>query len=212
MSLIGNVTGTGRSANWLQRALDQIRRQRIVSGAGYKVTETPRGTTLEFPPSKGGGPGGEVECIRCEVTSTGADFLLANRLDTNEQIIVAKPENLRRSSFHGLTINGITYQAGADAQTRTARQTVRFNNQDITLEILETVDPSYIYVRHIYVMKAKGGTGADVFGEEPVWIDINVSARYWKPNYKDYPLCLGGEAWAAIFSAGEPVKIPPLAP
>ena len=128
--------------------------------------------------------GGDVEVRRFRFVSSQNDYVIAQQWEgTDEngddvwgkQERVAKPWKLRRTPFHGQTINGITYSyTGIDQRTAT-----RGSDEET-----QVIVPAYYaggdYHDELRCIKGQiGGTGVEVNDEDVLWSDLNVDGRAW---------------------------------
>lgn len=115
--------------------------------------------------------------MRCLVTGVGENLLTCVELEANSNtqvgspFSVAKPYELQRVSFDGLTIDGITYNYDGP-QSRTAT--------DGDTEETHIVIPPYVAgTTQIYVMAVSNGPGADAAFDGVSLVDMNLGARAW---------------------------------
>jgi hypothetical protein len=102
------------------------------------------------------------------VVSEENDYLVCR--DSNANIIaVAKPYTLRLSTFHGVTVGGVSY-VYSDANKRVASAD---GEDDETQEIT----PSYFAGEQILAMSHNTGVLAGLSAIE--WEDINTAGRAW---------------------------------
>lgn len=119
------------------------------------------------PPSGGGGGGGSGSgggAIYGTIASLGADTITVT-LITGGVVTVAKPYHLRRSTFDGETVGGITYSYTGD-QTRDAT--------DGVLSEAHEVVPAYAVGEGILVAETPDGNGTGAG-----YMDVNSDARAW---------------------------------
>lgn len=116
------------------------------------------------------------------VDSVGEDVLNCYALDVDDETVgdlvqVMKFQDGKRSTFDGLTIDGIAYTY-TDTQTRHAVEVAHPGN-NVDQELI----PPYVEgVTIVYVIKATNGYGAnlDDDGETPVvGVDMNIDGRAW---------------------------------
>ena len=87
------------------------------------------------------------------------------------KINIAKPYLLRRTPFHGLSRDGISYNYTSNI-ARTATQGATSESQVIV--------PSYVANDIIYAAQGvNGGVDVTVSGTKLLWLDINVDGRAW---------------------------------
>jgi len=129
---------------------------------------------LSLPPL-----GGSV--YRFRLKAVYHDYLECKQLDGTTfapevTVKVAKPYNLRKTPFHGKTINGITYTY-TGTQSRTKTREGATENQVIT-PAYQVAVPGYDG-DEIYACKPSGGTGVKIDDEDVIWLDINNAGRAW---------------------------------
>jgi hypothetical protein len=158
------------NAKELAQALSFIRAMR----AGG-VTSGPFG--LGLTPSESAALVGTsgVQRARFKVVSVHTDYLTCHTYDGTttgtEDIPVAMPWDLRRTPFHGLTVNGVTYTYSSDTQ-RSAT-----NGTDTETHV---ITPPYFAGCEIWAFRAVGGgTSVTVSSDGVTWQDMNVSGRAW---------------------------------
>lgn len=116
---------------------------------------------------------------RFKIVSVQTDYLACHSWDGttegSDEFKVALPWDLRRTPFHGLTVNAITYTYTSNIQ-RTATSGSITETQVIT--------PPYFAGAEIYAFRAgTGGTGVDASGDKLIWQDVNVAGRAWAVKY-----------------------------
>lgn len=121
---------------------------------------------------------------RMRLKSVGYDYITCRTLDEDgnegdEDIIVAKPEELQRTPWDGKTIAGVAYTISG-VQARNATQSSPAANET------QVVIPTYqVAVTNydgsvIFAVKPYGGTGVvDGDGVPVEWQDLNVAGRAW---------------------------------
>ena len=96
-----------RAAGWLNKLLSFVKMTRLVEGVGYRLIQTTRGTALEIQPGKGSSTPATVSRYRVE--SVQNDHLVCKEIEgesvATETTLIAKPFNLRRTGWHGVTVN-----------------------------------------------------------------------------------------------------------
>ena len=132
---------------------------------------------LSLPAQQGAEPGAAwgVERARFKVQSINTDYLTCRTYDGtttgSTDIYVAMPWDLRRTPFHGATVNGVTYTYSSNIQ-RSATDGTNTETHVIT--------PPYFANCEIWAFRAVGGgTGVTVSSAGLVWQDMNVSGRAW---------------------------------
>jgi hypothetical protein len=100
-----------------------------------------------------------------------ADDYVMCRDPYGQQVQVAKPYLLRRSSFDGLSVEGVTY-AYSDSNTRVASDDAE-EEEDETQEIT----PSYYAGEKLTAIAH--GTGVTTALGELQWEDLNTAGRCW---------------------------------
>lgn len=127
----------------------------------------------------GGGGGSFVKQFKIENDSDFADYLICRTWDGTDRgdtdFAVMKPHGLRRTPYHGLTVNDVTY-------TYVGNKSRDAEKDGVTVR--ETIFPDYEYSDIILAIKSVSGFSArDDDGEggeagEPIlWHDLNVDAR-----------------------------------
>lgn len=116
------------------------------------------------------------------VASVGDDHLVCRTWDGSNQgdadVLVAKPWLLRKTPFHGLTLNGKTYIYDSG----TARNVDDGNEDEDQVIIPSYTDPSGAV---IYAVRGVvGGTGVVVESDPVVWLDLNVDGRAWAKKHE----------------------------
>jgi hypothetical protein len=123
-----------------------------------------------------------MELVRVE-----GDYLVCKRIDgtgrgIGEEVKVAKPYLLRKSTFDGKTIgNVIFYAYSSDGTFRM----VRSAQPQMTFTQSERIDPPYIIVglKNYVVGAAVSHTGLVVGEAEVQYIDLNIEPREWRAAY-----------------------------
>lgn len=109
--------------------------------------------------------GGYIAEIRCfDIIEILDDYLIVN-----DGQVVALPFLLRRTPFHGLTVEGITY-AYTDIGERTATD-AESNEED------QVITPSYYEGEQI--VSARLSARISSGGKLMEWIDLNSAGRTW---------------------------------
>jgi len=149
-------------------------------GSGYGLEQSGSGfrwdalggndTFFVLPPPSGGagggggGGGGGVSAKYGTITSIGNDTLTLAPLEGGS-VVVAKPYYLRRSTFHGLTVSGITYTYSS-SQTRTATDGTNSESQQVV--------PAYAVGDGILYVETPDGNGTST-----TYMEVNADARAW---------------------------------
>ena len=148
-----------------------------ISVVGGTVRRFGNSVCIEVPGPRGGGDG----VYRFRLKAVYHDYLECKQLDGTTfapevTVKVAKPYNLRKTPFHGKTINGITYTY-TGTQSRTKTREGATENQVIT-PAYQVAVPGYDG-DEIYACKPSGGTGVKIDDEDVIWLDINNAGRAW---------------------------------
>lgn len=127
-------------------------------------------------------PQGGAKVAQFIVKSVGDDHLVCRTWDgVNEgetDVMIAKPWLLRKTPFHGLTLNGKTYSYDSG----TARNVDDGNEDEDQVIIPSYTDPSGAV---IYAVRGVvGGTGVVVESDPVVWLDLNVDGRAWAKKHE----------------------------
>lgn len=160
---------TDSDARALSQMLAWYRSVRTSAGAGpFGLTPT----ASELAAMMGGSG---VPTARFKVQSVHTDYLTCRTYDGTttgtEDINVAMPWDLRRTPFHGLTVNGITYTYSSDIQRSATNGTTTETH---------VITPPYFTNCEIWAFRAVGGgTSVTVSSDGLVWQDMNVSGRAW---------------------------------
>ena len=121
-----------------------------------------------------------IICHRVHFSRQGSG-LLTSRVDVEgtEDIIVAKPWDLRKSPFDGKTIDGnlYTYGDGSEAQTRDVA-----GEDQLIVPPYRVDDEIFAVCIGEQVGMLLGPVGSPLFGLV-MWLDINVSGRAWAEDY-----------------------------
>ena len=175
-----------RAASWLNKLLSFVKMTRLVEGVGYRLIQTTRGTALEIQPGKGGGAPATVSRYRVE--SVQNDHLVCKKVEgssvATETTLIAKPFNLRRTGWHGVTVAyadeaypdspgavSITY----DYQSATYRIARVVTSAGSTNEH-QVITPHYLAgISIIKAMEPENGTGVT----DTTFEDAGDSARAW---------------------------------
>jgi hypothetical protein len=137
---------------------------------------------------------------RYRIEDVKNDYLLARPAlpdgtsDTSAaQVKIAKPKNLRYSTWHNLTVSGWRYSVGTGGNTRN----VTVNGASgfaVGAGYSEEVRPAYAVGDLIYA--AEGDTGLTVLTEVVTLLDVNVDARNWFTTRQQLVGCEWvGNAW-----------------
>lgn len=125
--------------------------------------------------------------LRCLVKSVNANTLTVSLLEnfsnaeTGDSFDVAKPFELQKDSFDGLTIQNVTYTY-MDSQYRTATR------DSDSLTESHIIIPAYIPDSSIiFIMPVSNGAGSVEDLSEIFWIDLNASGRAWAVGQPDAP-------------------------
>ena len=152
-----------------------------ISVVGGTVRRFGNSVCIEIPESRGGG---DYRVVRFRLKAVYDDYLECKQLDGTTEVgptvKVAKPYHLRRTPFHGKTINGITYTyTGVQSRTKTRASPSETENQVIVPAYQEAV--TGYGGDEIYACKPSGGTGVKIGykDEDVIWLDINNAGRAW---------------------------------
>lgn len=154
----------------------------LQSGRGVKVTRTSNGTLLQADiPEVSGGSGVVKQFL---VKSVQDDYITCVEFDgTNEtggSVLVAKPFNLRRTGWHGVTVNytleGYPSSPGTLAITYSMTSAV-YRTATIGSSVEhQVIIPRYVPNKSvIFASQSENETGVDA----AEWQDLNVDGRAW---------------------------------
>jgi hypothetical protein len=129
---------------------------------------------------------------RYRIEDVKNDYLLARPAlpdgtsdNSASQVKIAKPKNLRYSTWHNLTVSGWRYSVSTGGNTR---------NVTVNGASGFEVRPAYAIGDLIYA--AEGDTGLTVLTEVVTLIDVNVDARNWFTTRQQLVGCEWvGNAW-----------------
>lgn len=96
-------------------------------------------------------------------------FVYDNYGTPTGEVRVALPWDLRRTTWDGTTVGGVSY-AFAGSQARTASGAVT-EDQKIT--------PDYRVADELVIGYVASGTGAELDAKAIFWVDLNLAGRAW---------------------------------
>lgn len=209
-------TQPGEFMDWCREVHDAIVSLRPLRSRGTRGKLTPYGTFLEAEPSRGGG-GATVS--RFQVQSVAKDHLVCRSYDRDtitgaevvgeEDVLVAKHDDLRVSDINGQTIDGRKYEFDPNGGRYDFRKVTILTAPDLSVPpagyeqpapvnavLKELIIPEfYDEFSIIYAVK----TGQALVYPRPViageavdveWMDINVAARAWLPLWREVAVCI----------------------
>jgi hypothetical protein len=122
-----------------------------------------------------------LELARMRVQSVGNDHLVCRIWDGATSgtldIPVAKPPELRRTGWHGATLDGITYTYSSGYQ-RSATDGV--DTEDQVIGPPYTVSGGSVEILALRPALGTGGLGVTFNDAAVEWIDLNLAARRWE--------------------------------
>ena len=149
-----------------------VRLARVVSSGGVTLHRLRVKNFSDFPDS--------LLCVTWDGETEGAD-----------EFHVAKPFGLRRTPFHGQTVDGITYTFSGMIRRTASKSGIPSETQVII--------PGYFVDGELYAASGlAGASGVDVAGVGVTdFMDVNIDARAWAAESSD--------AAAAALAAATPV-------
>lgn len=172
----------------INQMIDYMREISVVNGRDIRMSRTMNGTMLLGTAKGEGAPPADATISRYRVESVQNDYLVCKKVEgssvSSEETLIAKPFNLRRTGWHGVTMT-YTDEAYPDSPGNVS---LTYQFQSATYRIAQVVTsagttnehqvitPHYLAgVSIIKAMEIENGTGVtDVTMEE-----INDSARAW---------------------------------
>jgi len=145
---------------------------------------------IAIPRGGGGGAGAGIKRFRIE--TVGDDYLVCKAVDEDGSVppnaalyYIAKPAELRASTYSGIVIGGWSYAVDAGAGTRTATWTLPDGEFLNGLQTVEKCEPGYnAGYNFIFAAQATpnaGVTDPNNASAKLTWLDMNVDARKWMP-------------------------------
>jgi hypothetical protein len=120
-----------------------------------------------------------VRLRRFAVLSVGYDHLVCRTWDGatqgSEDVLVAKPLELRKTGWHGATIDGVAYTYSSGTARSASKDG---DSEDQVIGPPYTVSETTLEI--VAMAGIAGGTGVDVDGVAVRWIDLNLAARRWE--------------------------------
>lgn len=186
----------------INELIDHSREISITSGRGIRVARTANGTQLTVEEKAVDEAVGVVE--RATVQEVHGDYLVCLTTEDGETLNVAKPPQLRRTTFHGLSVDGFTWDLSLDGLTRTGVASATARTQ-------EAVDPTYTPgVTQIWIARFESSaTVIGDFGEDLTveHIDLNVDARRFEMARKQVAVCISNDNnWRMYIRASDPFR------
>jgi hypothetical protein len=176
-----------RQAGWLNKLLAFVKTTRLVEGVGYELNQTTRGVSLVIRPGKSTSVSSTAK--RYRVKSIGDDTVVANEILSGGGVsatdtTIAKPFNLRRTGWHGVSM--IYETAGypgnpgfvtivynyLSAFYRTATVTTDLGTTTEHQVITPYYQPGF---SEIVAAEPEGGTGVN----DTTLMDMNTDGRAW---------------------------------
>lgn len=207
-------SGTSKETNWFRNLVRAVRERSIEVGPGLRASYGVNRTLIELAGIQEILEQAEAsELQRFLVTEDAADYMECVKVDDDgvpygSGVLVARPLHLRRTGFHGTTVN---YRGGTfrlEYADTTTRRCYDADNRYFD----ESIWPPYVQGdSEIYGMRPKGKP--PVFrldGTQLEWLDINVSSRIFEPNVTKVQVCQmvnGVNVTRYMYVAGGPIQV-----
>lgn len=192
---------------WFERLRQMVVSVRIMDSPDIRAVHSTRGVMLMVN-RKGGGPGHiEVQRLRIIAGVNGVnkgDYISCEFWDgttAEGSVNVAKPWLLRRSTLHGQTRGGETFDYEADALTRT----VTHDGLSGDPESVEVLWPQYRPLDEVWAVRVSEGTGVMAGSQEVEYLDLNVDGRTFVHPYQLTTMCVGGVDRSVVVRRGDVV-------
>lgn len=166
----------------LRAMQEDLRKLKVCESSTIKVEQTTRGQVLTAIDRRGHG-GGIASFVRqFRLKSVANDHLVCRTFDGTTEgdsdILIAKPFDLRRTGWHGVTVTyALESVLGTSASVTYDYQTAvyRIATSGSVVEH-QGIRPFYVADRSI-IFATQPDNGAGVAGIE--WIDLNADGRAW---------------------------------
>ena len=187
-SLPTDPTGSNPIVDWCKKIARCIRERSLIAGPGIRLAYTARGTVVEATAIGAPGKSQPVSLKRFLVISVQNDHLVCKELSgvsaIGPDINVAKPYDLRRTGWDGITVTyAVAPYPGAPATRNIlySYDTPILRRAAITLAGLSTTEyqeiiPYYVPNKsQIFAVEPENDTGVAV----ATWQDLNTDGRAW---------------------------------
>ncbi len=216
-------SGNAREVNWFRNLLQCVLERSIRVGPGLRASHEKGGTLIELSGRMERGAADASPVQRFYVDFVLPNFLICRRSDDDgnpigdpplsaaspSAYLVAKPPELREDTYNGVTTTylGNTFTFSYSEGQRQVSDGARYFTEEMT--------PPYASGdNEIYAAKPIGKTGytyddGDGFVKQLEWIDLNVSARVFKPRMTLVATCSiegGVEVVRYMWVAGGPIQ------
>lgn len=162
-------------------------------------------------PKAGGSGGTTIKRFRIETVSD--DYLVCKAVEADGTVpagaalwYIAKPAELRGSTYSGVTVGGWSYALDSGAATRTGTYTLADGQFVQGMTTVEKCEPSYTALyTHIYASQVTPNTGVpdpQNASQKLTWLDLNVDARKWLPPRRMVTACLNGVPTPIVIRSG----------
>jgi hypothetical protein len=178
MKIPGRLSGSNALVGWLNRLVEWLRSDRLVSVVGGKLQQTTSGRVLTID-KQAGGTG--VEIVRLLVKEIKDDYLVCHSWDGTTEgtdpVYVAKNPKLRNSVTEE-TLDGVDYEyTYTTTGTQAFVERVSVKTTDNSSETQRVV-PRFILDDEIFAIDAQTSIQTEA-AEDITLIDLNLDARAW---------------------------------
>lgn len=177
------INGSGRMETWLNRLLRACIESRVVESPQIRPVQCSHGVVLEITqaPSPPGTPGVGRQFLVKEVLDNHLRCVEFENGSQGSQQMIAKPFDLRKAGWDGVTVTYMLYPSGSISISYTYlspfyRTALNQVGSAVTTEA-QVIIPYYVPDKSvIYAIQPDNGTGVALANE---WIDVNADGRAW---------------------------------